>query len=88
MTITIRLPEPVLHRAQSEAQSSGKTLDVFIKEAIEAKLARRNRTLSEVFEPIDRAVEASGLCETEVEVLLEQELKAHRLERRAKSPKL
>jgi hypothetical protein len=83
MTITIYVPQATLDRVQSEAQASGKDLDTFVLEAIEAKLARRKRTLADVLQPIHEAVEASGLSERAVETLLEQELKAHRSERHA-----
>jgi hypothetical protein len=87
MTITIHLPEATLERVQTEAQASGKDLDTFVVEAIEAKLARRKRTLADVLKPIHDAVEASGLSEVEVQTLLEQELKAHRSERHSGSTK-
>ena len=85
MTVTIELPQATLARLQAEAQASGKDLDTFVMEAIEAKLAKRQRTFAEVLKPIHDAVQASRLSEAEVESLFAQELKAHRAERRSSS---
>jgi predicted DNA binding CopG/RHH family protein len=87
MTITINLPPDTLAGLKAEAQASGKDVDTFVREAIEAKLARRKRALADVVKPIHDAVTASGLSDAEVESLLEQELKAHRAERRSGAAK-
>jgi hypothetical protein len=86
MTVTIDLPPATLTRLQAEAQASGKDLDTFVTEAIEARLARRSRVFSEVLKPIHDAVRAGGLSDADVESLLDQELKAQRAERRSSSP--
>jgi hypothetical protein len=81
MTLTINVPQATLTRLQAEAKATGKDVDTFVTEAIEAKLARRQPTLAEVLKPIHGAVKASGLSEAELESLFEEELKAHRAER-------
>src|SRR5262245_58818098 len=78
MTITIDLPPATLTLLQAEAQASGKDVETFVKEAIEAKLHRRKRTFAEILKPFHDAVEAGGLSEEEITSLLEQELQAYR----------
>ena len=82
MTLTIHLPQTTLERIQAEAKASGKDVETFVLQAVEAQLARRKRTLADVLGPMHDAVEASGLGEDQVQKLLERELKAHRAERR------
>ena len=82
MTLTIHLPQTTLERIQAEAKASGKDVEAFVLQAVEAQLARRRRTLAEVLAPIHDAVEASGLDEVAVTALLEKELKVDRAERR------
>jgi hypothetical protein len=83
MTITVDFPPATLERLQAEAQASGKDVETFVREAVEQKLARRNRTFAEILKPIHDAVDASGMSETDVDDLLEGELRAARAERRA-----
>jgi hypothetical protein len=83
MTLTIHLPEATIERIRAEAQASGKDVETFVKEAVEARLARRGSSLAETLKPLHDAVAASGLSEDEIDALLEQELKAQRAERRA-----
>lgn len=83
MTITINLPPATLEQLKAEAQATGKDVDTVVREAVEAKLARRKQTFAEILKPVHDAVEASGMSEEEVNGLLEQELKAVRAERRS-----
>jgi hypothetical protein len=83
MTLTIELPQATIERVQAEAQARGMDVAAFVREAVEAKLSRPKRTLAEVLNPIHDAVEASRFSESEVNALLEHELKARRTERRS-----
>jgi hypothetical protein len=83
VTITINLPPATLEQLKAEAQATGKDVDTVVREAVEAKLARRKQTFAEILKPIHEEVEASGMSEEEVNGLLENELKAVREERRS-----
>ena len=81
MTITINLPQATLDKLEAQAQASGKDVETFVKEAVEAKLARSGRTLREILEPIHKKVAESGVSEQELDDLFEQELAAVRAQR-------
>jgi hypothetical protein len=83
MTITINLPRATLEQLKAEAQATGKDVDTVVREAVEARLARRQLTFAEILKPVHDAIEASGISEEEVIGLLEKELKAVREERRS-----
>ena len=83
MTLTIDIPQATVDRIRAEAQASGKDVETFVREAVEAKLARRKQTFAEVLKPIHDAVAASGMREEDVDALLEGELRALRAERRS-----
>jgi predicted transcriptional regulator len=87
MTITINLPPATLEQLKAEAQATGKDVDTVVREAVEAKLARRKQTFAEILKPVHDAVEASGMSEEEVNGLLGKELKAVRAERRSAQSK-
>lgn len=87
MTLTINLPPATLEQLKAEAQASGKDVETVVREAVDAKLARRKSTFSEVLKPIHDAVEASGMSEGEVVDLMDTELKAARAERRSSQAK-
>jgi predicted DNA-binding protein len=83
MTITVEFPPATLERLQAEAKASGKDVETFVREAVEQKLARRDRTFAEILKPIHDAVDASGINDHDLDELLEGELRATRAERRA-----
>ena len=83
MTITINLPPAKLELLQAEAQATGKDVETVVRDAVDARLARRKQTFAEVLKPIHDAVEASGLNEEEVNGLLDQALQDVRAERRS-----
>ena len=83
MTLTVDLPQATVDRLRAEAQTTGKDVETLVREAVEAKLARRKRTLTEVLKPIRDAIAASGMSETEANAFFEQELRALRAERRS-----
>ena len=83
MTITINIPPAKLEQLQAEAQATGKDVETVVRDAVDARLARRKRTFAEVLKPIQEAVEASDMSEEEVNSLLDRELKDVRVERRS-----
>ena len=87
MTLTINLPPATLEQLKAEAQASGKDVETVVREAVDAKLARRKRTFAEILKPIHDAVEASGMSEGDVDELIDTELKAVRAERRSSQAK-
>ena len=54
-----------------------------MRDAVEVGLSRRSRSLAEALQPINEAIQASGMSEDQVTTLFEQELRAIRSERRA-----
>src|SRR5439155_1988812 len=81
MSITIDLPPAKLKLLQAEAAATGKDVETVVRDAVDARLARRKQTFAEVLKPIHEAVEASGLSDDEVNELLDKELKDARTER-------
>ncbi len=75
MTITINLPPAKLEELKAEAAATGKDVETVVRDAVDARLARRKRTFAEVLKPIHDAVEASGITEEEAIGLLDKALK-------------
>src|SRR5438132_1365376 len=63
MTITIELPPATLEKLKAEAQATGKDVQTFVREAVEAKLARRQQTFAEILKPIHDVVQAADVEE-------------------------
>jgi hypothetical protein len=87
MVTTINLPPATLSRLQAEANKSGKDIDTFVTEAVEARIALSRVSLQDVLRPIHEAIAASGTTPEEAEAFFEQELSAMRAERRSSSGK-
>ena len=85
MTITLNLPPATLEKVQAEAEATGKDVETVVREALEVGLAHRKRSLADVLQPINDAIQASGMSEEDVTALFERELKAVRAERRSSS---
>jgi len=83
MTITINLPPAKVEELQAEAAATGKDVETFVRDAVDARLARRKRTFAEVLKPIHDAVEASGLSEERATGLFDQALADVRAQRRS-----
>jgi hypothetical protein len=81
MTITLDFPASVLAQLKAEAESTGKDVESVIREAVNARLARRKRSLADALEPIQDAIEASGMNAEEATAFLDGELRAMRSER-------
>jgi hypothetical protein len=83
MTTTIKFPPATLSRLQAEAQKSGKDIDTFVTEAVEAKMLFSDVSLQDAMRPIQEALAASGLSPEEAEAFLAQELATMRAERKS-----
>ena len=83
MTITINFPPTTLAQLEAEALSTGKDVEAVVREAVDAKLARRNGTFAEILKPIHDEVEASGISEEELNALVDQAVAQTRTERKA-----
>ena len=65
MTITIKLPPAKLELLQAEAAATGKDVETVVRDAVDARLARRQQTFAGVLKPIHDAVAASGMTPEE-----------------------
>jgi hypothetical protein len=83
MTITVNLPAATVEKLQAQAGASGKDIETFVREAVEAKLALSGLSFREILEPIHREVEASGISEAELDDVVDREVAALRAERKA-----
>ena len=83
MTITINLPPATVEKLETQAAASGKDVETFVREAVEAKLVVSGLSLRDVLEPIHREVEASGISEGELNTLIDKAVADTRAERRA-----
>ena len=87
MSITIDLPPAKLKLLQAEAAAMGKDVETVVRDAVDARLARRKQTFAEVLKPIHDAVEASGMTPEEAESFFDRQLSAMRAERRSGQPR-
>ena len=83
MTITVTLPPATLEKLRAQAAASGKDIDTFVREAVEAKLAISGLSFREILEPIHQEVEASGISDEELADFIDREVAATRAERKA-----
>jgi len=83
MTLTIDFPPATLDKLKAEAQATGKDMQTVVREAVEAKYARRRQTLAEILRPIHDEVEASGISEQQLDDLVDQAVAEARTERKA-----
>ena len=83
MTTAINFPPATLRRLQAEAEKSGKDIDTFVTEAVEARMALSHTSLQDVLRPINEAIAASGMTPEEAEAFFDQELSAMRAERKS-----
>lgn len=87
MTITINLPPATLDQLKAEAEATGKDVETVVRDALDARLARRKRTFAEILKPIHDAVDASGMSPEEAEAFFDQQLLEMRAERRSSQAK-
>ena len=87
MITGIEFPPDTLRRLQDEVEKSGKDLDTFVTEAVEAKIALSYMSLREVLRTIHEAIATSGTTPEEAEAFFEQELSTMRAQRKCSSGK-
>ncbi len=83
MTITLNLPPATVEKLQAQAAASGKDMNTFVCEAVEAKLVVSSLTFREILGPLHREVEASGISEEELNTLVDEAVAGARAERAA-----
>jgi hypothetical protein len=84
MTITINLPPGKLEELQAEAAATGKDVETVVRDAVDARLARRKQTFADVLKPIHEAIDASGMTPEQAETFFDQQLAELRAERRSR----
>ncbi len=82
MTLTIDLPPATLEQLKAEAAATGKDVQTVVREAVEARFARRRQTFADILKPIHDEVEASGVSEEELEKLVDEAVADARAQRR------
>ena len=87
MTITINLPPAKLKLLEAEAAATGKDIETVVRDAVDARLARRQQTFADVLKPIHDAIEASGMTPEQAEAFFDQQLSTMRAERRPGQPR-
>jgi len=83
MTITINLPSATIEKLKIQAAASGKDVDTFVREAVEAKLAVAGRSFRDIMEPVHKEVAASGMSEDDVDTLVDEAVADARATRNA-----
>lgn len=76
MTITIDLPPATIKKLHAQAAASGKDVETFVREAVEARLVVTGLTFRQILEPIHQEAEASGISEEELTSMADQEVAA------------
>ncbi len=72
-----------IERMQAQAAASGKDVDTFVCEALEAKLVISGLSFREILAPVHRHFEASGMSEEELDALAQEAVAEARAERKA-----
>ncbi len=62
--------------------ASGKDVETFVRDAVEAQLVVAGLSFRDILEPIHRETEASGMTEEEVNALVDQAVAEARAERK------
>jgi hypothetical protein len=83
MTLTIDLPSATLQELQAEAAATGKDVQTVVREAVEARFARRRQTFAEILQPLHDEAEASA-SEAELAALAEEAVARTRTSRTQK----
>jgi hypothetical protein len=84
MTLTINLPPATVERLQAQAAASGKDVDTFVREAVEAKLAIPGSPLRETLAPIHEDFRKSGMSEQQLDDLIDEAVSEARAARKSK----
>jgi hypothetical protein len=81
MTLTIDLPPATLEQVKAEAARTGKDMQTIVREAVEARFARRRQSFAEILKPIHDEIEASGASTRELDEVAEQAVADARAQR-------
>jgi hypothetical protein len=81
MTLTVELPPLTIEKLRAESATSGKAVDVLMREAIEVKLAIADRSFLEIMVPVHADFEKSGMTDDELDALIDGGLAEVRAER-------
>jgi hypothetical protein len=83
MTVTVEFTDAAYQQLKAEANAAGKDIETVVREAVDAKLARRKKSFADALMPIHDAIEQSGMSGDEATTLLDDELRVMRAERRS-----
>ncbi len=79
-TLTIHLPKDVSLALEDKAKINGKGVAEYVEDLLERQA--RRQTLDEILAPIRNGFEESGMSESDLEKLIDEEIRAVRAERR------
>jgi len=79
-TLTIHLPKDVSLALEDKAKINGKGVAEYVEDLLERQA--RRQTLDEILAPIRNGFEESGMSESDLEKLIDEEVRAVRAERR------
>jgi len=86
MTLTIELKPETEARLKNRAVALGYEVDNFVENLIEKEL-NKPKTLDEIFAPVRREFEKSGMTEDELDELIYQARREYYAEKKAKENK-
>ncbi len=74
MTITITLPPGTEERLRAQAEATGKSMDLLVIEAVEARLRLAELSLRDILAPVHADFRDSALTEAELTEMLRESL--------------
>src|SRR5438046_772999 len=86
MTITISLPPETEEALRAQAAATGKEIDAFIVEAVEARLSLGQTSLRSILAPVHDDFRQSGMSDAELDALLKGALDESRAGRTDRGP--
>ena len=84
MTLTLSLPPATLRNLQSAADAKGVQLESFAASLLEKSAALAKLSFRELFAPLHKSVESSGLSGSEVDQLLDEAIAESRSSTKAR----
>ena len=84
MTITITLPPATEERLRAEAEATGKDVNTFVVEAVEARLSLAKLSLRDILAPVHEDFGRSGMTQADLDELLQESLAESRAERKSR----
>ena len=82
ITLTISLPEKIGTALEQKAKKRGQNSTEFVEHLVKKEVDRPS--LREILAPIRKSFRDSGMSDSELEVLIDDEIKAMRAEKRQK----